>query len=162
MNQFETHVYATVRVKVLGTNFADSAQEVAAKVTEAVCARPAAWFQPVYGSVTVDGVGAFDVAEVEFADGVSGVLVDEIDPATSRVVKEHLFDERCAAVVEQPSFEGLNRALDEFSQCLGIPGAEGEARARLTSLFNQKTSWTGVREINLCVTISNALNAREY
>lgn len=95
MNRFETHVYATVRVKVLGTNFSTNPQEIAEKVADAVCASPSQWMRPVCGSVNVDGHGAYDIDAVEFADGISGVLVDEINPESELVVKEHSFDEAC-------------------------------------------------------------------
>lgn len=96
MNQFETHVYATVRVKVLGTNFSNDPQEIADKVTGAVCADSSQWMHPVHGSVKVEGHGSFGIEQVEFAECIYGVLVDEIDPDTGRNVKEHLFDENCA------------------------------------------------------------------
>ena len=96
MNKFETHVYATVRVKVLGTNFSNDPQEIADKVTDAVCADSSQWMRPVHGSVNVEGHGSHDIEAVEFADGIYGVLVDELDPETGLVVAEHQFDETCA------------------------------------------------------------------
>lgn len=94
-NKFETHVYATVRVKVIGTNFSNDPQEIAEKVANAVCAKPSNWMRPIHGSVEVDGHGSFDIEAVEFADGISGVLVDEISPETEQIVCEHEFDEQC-------------------------------------------------------------------
>lgn len=92
-HQFETHVYATVRVKVLGTSFDSNPEVIANKVADAVCAKPSQWMTPVHGSVIVDGQGAFDIGQVEFADAISGILVTEIDSETGRQVGEHEFDE---------------------------------------------------------------------
>lgn len=93
MKNFVTHVYATVRVKVLGTNFSNDPQLIAELVTQAVCARPSNWMTPVHGVVQVEGHGSFDIEAVAFAEGVSGALVDELDPVTGNVVVEHEFDE---------------------------------------------------------------------
>lgn len=89
--QFVTHVYATVRVKVIGTNFSNDPALVADKVADAVAADPAKWFKPVHGSVTVPGHGEFDIEQVEYAEAISSILVDEIDPRSGSVIKEHVF-----------------------------------------------------------------------
>lgn len=65
MNKFETHVYATVRVKVIGTNFSNDPREIADKVTDAVCADASQWMRPVHGSVNVEGHGSHDIEAVE-------------------------------------------------------------------------------------------------
>lgn len=95
MNQFETKVYATVCVTVLGTNFSTDPQAIANRVADAVCADSKNWMQPVDGSVSVTGEGGFDVGAVEFDDRISGVLVKERDPDTGKVVAWHEFDENC-------------------------------------------------------------------
>ncbi len=93
MNTFATHAYAVVRVKVIGTNFSDNPKTIAEKVSEAVWADSDAWFIPKLGSIDIEPHGSFKIECVEFADEVSSVLVDEIDPHTQEIVKEHLFDE---------------------------------------------------------------------
>lgn len=100
VKQFATHVYATVRVKVLGTNFSNDPKEIAVKVADAVCAAPGEWMRPVLGRVTVEGSGVHDIESVEFADGIYGVLVDETDPANGDKVIEHHFDETCSPRVD--------------------------------------------------------------
>lgn len=94
MNRFETHVFATVRVKVAGTNFSADPQIIAEAVADAVCASPDEWMRPHHGTVDVTGHGKHDIINVEFAEGIHGVLVDEIGDS-DRVIREHLFDENC-------------------------------------------------------------------
>lgn len=108
--QFATHVYTTVRVKVIGTNFSNDPQVISDKVTEAVCANPEEWMRPVNGIVEVEGHGGFDIEAVEFADGIYGVMVDEFDPESGRVIKEHHFDETGNPRVDAPN---LNATLAE-------------------------------------------------
>lgn len=94
MKNFNTHVYAVVRVKVIGTNFDEDPRVVADKVADAVCADASNWLQPVHGSVDVEGHGSFDIEFVEFADATDGILVDEIDTATGAILQEHHFDDK--------------------------------------------------------------------
>jgi len=93
MKQFNTHVYAVVRIKVCGTNFDADPAKVGNLVADAVSANPDTWLRPVSGAVLdVEGQGAFSIEAVEFAEDLDGILVDELsleDP--SRVVKEHHF-----------------------------------------------------------------------
>src|SRR5690606_11196128 len=89
MKNFNTHVYAVVRVKVRATNFSDDAMEVADKVAEAVSNDPHAWLAPLKGKIDVEGHGSFDVECVEFADDIPGVLVDEMNQNNDEVIKEH-------------------------------------------------------------------------
>lgn len=141
MNQFETHVFATVRVKVLGTNFSTDPQEIAQKVTDAVCANPSAWMQPVYGTVAVDGEGKYDIDAVEFADGIYGVLVNEINPETGHDVADHFFDETCSPKNDDAA---TMRVIAEVADMLKtLPQAnEGNSKVhwalmRLTGLLGQ-------------------------
>lgn len=60
-------------------------------MADAVAADPAKWFKPVHGSVTVPGHGEFDIEQVEYAEAISSILVDEIDPRSGSVIKEHVF-----------------------------------------------------------------------
>lgn len=115
MSKFVTHVYATVRVKVQGTEFSNSPQEIAVKVADAVCAAPGEWMRPVLGSVTVDGAGVLDIEAVEFADGIYGVLVDELDPASGDRVIEHHFDETCSPRVDA---DNADKVIEEVIQVL--------------------------------------------
>lgn len=105
MAKFETHVYAVVRVKVLGTNFSDNPQEIAEKISDAVCASPREWFRPIHGTVHVPEVGSFDIDCVESAEGIYGVLVDEIDPDTGYVLASHDFDDACEPRGAEASLE---------------------------------------------------------
>ena len=115
MNQFATHVYATVRVMVIGTNFSTNPDEIAEKVTDAVCADSSQWMKSVHGVVSVDGHGPFDIEAVEFADGIYGVLVDELDPKTGRVVKEHNYDETCSPRIDEVN---VNKVVADVIQVL--------------------------------------------
>lgn len=92
-NRFVTHVYALVRVKVIGTNFSTDPAYIAEKVSDAVCASPGNWMQPVHGQVSVEGHGSFNIEAVEFAEGIQYVMIDEIDPGTGDILAEHLFNE---------------------------------------------------------------------
>lgn len=143
--RFETHVYATVRVKVIGTNFSADPDEVAEKVADAVCADSSQWMRPVHGSVTVDGHGQFDIDAVEFADGIYGVLVDELDPNTGRVVKEHNYDEACSRRVDEVAG---NRAIvdgvtDQGENVATLERING-ARTRVLVLHAAKSETTFV------------------
>ena len=86
----------------IGTNFSNDPKEIAEKVTNAVCADPSQWMRPVHGSVSIAEHGSFDIAAVEFADGIYGILVDEIDAETSDRVNEHSFDEACEPLADKP------------------------------------------------------------
>ena len=158
MNQFETHVYAIVRVKVIGTNFSKNPQEIAEKVSGAVCARPSNWMKPIHGSIDVAGHGAFDIEAVEFADGIESVLVDEIDQETGRVMKEHEFNEKCEPRSEAVDIRG---ALTEVISVLEThPEAErGNAKVhfalmKLKGLIRQpRISIASAEEKNFLVSI---------
>lgn len=89
--KFETHVYATVRVKVIGARVSSSPDVLADVVTEAVCASPGSWFTPVHGTLKLGDYGSADIEAVEFAEGVMGTMVDEYD-ANDNVVHEHQYD----------------------------------------------------------------------
>jgi hypothetical protein len=124
MNRFETHVYATVRIKVAGTNFSTDPQVIAEAVADAVCAAPTEWMAPRRGTVNVTGHGPHDVVGVEFADGIYGVLVDEIGD-DDRVVREHLFDENCRRT--ETSFSRELRAKQAYETLLEHPEATDPA-----------------------------------
>lgn len=121
MSQFETHVYATVRVTVKGTTFSTAPRELAEKVADAVCADASQWLQPVHGSVNVEGHGSYDIGAVEFAGSIYGVLVDERDPVTGHTVAEHLFDEACA-----PRQANVN-VQELLADVIGVLGEHPEA-----------------------------------
>ena len=124
MNRFATHVYATVRVKVAGTNFSADPQVIAEAVADAVCAAPAEWMAPRLGTVNVTGHGTHDIVDVEFADGIYGVLVDEIG-GDDRVVREHLFDENCRRT--ETSFSRELRVKQAYEALLQHPEAADPA-----------------------------------
>jgi len=92
---YNTHVYAVVRVKVIGTNLPSSPAGIAEAVSGAVCANPTEWLRPAFGTVTTANGERFDIEAVEFADDISAVQIDEIDPGSGRIVTEHLFDWNC-------------------------------------------------------------------
>lgn len=75
---YNTHVYAVVRVKVIGTNLSSSPKQIA--------------------------------EAVEFAEDISGVLIDEIDPGSGRNVKEHLFDWDCMSMTGLSEFRTRREA----------------------------------------------------
>lgn len=140
MTNFATHVFAVVRVKVLGTNFSGDPQELSDKVADAVAAKPSEWMSPVLGTVQVDGHGAYDIGAVEFADEVSYVIVDELDANSGRVVKERHFDANGNRVTEPPRMEDV---VKEALQALeGHPeAAQGNTKVhfammRLKSLID--------------------------
>jgi hypothetical protein len=120
MNRFETHVYATVRVKVLGTSFSADPQQIAEKVADAVCADPSQWMRPVHGTVKVEGHGSCDIEAVEFAEGIYGVLVDEIDPETECVVDEHHFDENCAPRTDKTELAKAAARISNLEACVAL------------------------------------------
>ena len=88
--RFNTHVYAVVRVKVLGTNGNDPAK-IADEIADAVSQDPDQWLEPRQGQVRTSDGSFYDIEQVEFADEVNWVLVDEKD-GDDNVVKEHHFD----------------------------------------------------------------------
>lgn len=91
MNHTATHVYAVVRVKIIGTSLAGGTPaEIADRVANAVAADSSAWMQPISGTVRAADGNSFDVEHVEFADEVNWVLVDEIDDEGQ--ITEHHFD----------------------------------------------------------------------
>lgn len=110
---FNTHIYAVVRVKVLGTSFSQDPSVVADKVADAVSARPNQWFAPVHGSVDVDGA-SYDIEQVEFAHDVSAVLVDELSPdGDVNDVKEHYFDQHRESMTDYLALKAENSALKD-------------------------------------------------
>ena len=121
MNRFETHVFATVRVKVAGTNFSTDPQIVAEAVSNAVCASPAEWMRPYNGCVDIDGHGQHDIVEVEFADAITSIMVDELDES-DRVTREHLFDANCRRT--ELAFNRQNALQDAYQELLGHPEAQ--------------------------------------
>lgn len=121
MNRFETHVFATVRVKVAGTNFSADPQIIAEAVADAVCASPSEWMRPHHGTVDVTGHGKHDIINVEFAEGIHGVLVDEIGDS-DRVIREHLFDENCRRT--EVGFSRQNALQEAYQALLGHPEAQ--------------------------------------
>ncbi|HRQ48584.1 MAG TPA: hypothetical protein PK725_16640, partial [Rhodocyclaceae bacterium] len=121
MNRFETHVFATVRVKVAGTNFSADPQIIAEAVADAVCASPDEWMRPHHGTVDVTGHGKHDIINVEFAEGIHGVLVDEIGDS-DRVIREHLFDENCRRT--EVGFSRQNALQEAYQALLGHPEAQ--------------------------------------
>lgn len=121
MNRFETHVYATVRVKVAGTNFSADPQIIAEAVADAVCASPDEWMRPHHGTVDVTGHGKHDIINVEFAQSIHGVLVDEIGDS-DRVIREHLFDENCRRT--EVGFSRQNALQEAYQALLGHPEAQ--------------------------------------
>lgn len=140
MNNFETHVYATVRVKVLGTNVSDDPQVIAEKVADAVCAKPGEWMHPVHGSVDVAGYGRCDIEAVEFGGGIHQVLVDELDPESGNIIEEHCFDEICspikeavkpnsAAMIERVALLKMVNDLDEYLRQIRAENLDGSEPA---------------------------------
>ena len=121
MNRFETHVFATVRVKVAGTNFSTDPQIVAEAVSNAVCASPAEWMRPYNGCVDIDGHGQHDIVEVEFADAITSIMVDELDES-DRVTREHLFDANCRRT--ELAFNRQNALQDAYQALLEHPEAQ--------------------------------------
>jgi hypothetical protein len=120
-NQFDTHVYVSVRVKVLGTNIDQDPRIVADKVAEAVCAHPDEWLKSSNGSIKTGDGFACDIEHVEFAQDVDWILVDEINPHTGEIVKEHHFDHAGCSMTgmtgARTAKEGkIKLLLDEFSQ----------------------------------------------
>lgn len=93
MKQFNTHVYAVVRIKVCGTNLDADPARVGDLVADAVSANPGAWLRPSSEAVLdVEGQGSFSIECVEFAEDLDSILVDELSPEDpSRVAKEHHF-----------------------------------------------------------------------
>jgi hypothetical protein len=84
----DMHVYAMVRVKVLATSAAGaSSKEIAEEISDAVCADSNQWMRPVHGVVKSRN-GIFDIEAMEFAEGISSVLVDEYAPEGKRPLKE--------------------------------------------------------------------------
>lgn len=113
-SRFETHVYAVVRVKVIGTNFSTDPTQIAEKVADAVCANSSEWMRPVHGCVSVEGHGSFDIEAVEFAEGIDAVLVDEIDSDTDEILTEHHFNKLCEPVVERQARGDLIALADKL------------------------------------------------
>jgi len=133
MNRYETHVFATVRVKVAGTNFSNDPQAIADAVSNAVCAAPSQWMRAVEGVIDVDGHGQHDIVQVEFADAISGVVVDELGERDA-LVQQHHFDANC-----RPTDEQLTRDQwleDAYRTLLDHPEA---------SVGNSKVHWVLMR-----------------
>lgn len=86
------HVYAVVRVKVIGVK-GENPRKIGDSIADAVSADPREWLQPVYGSVRTKDGASYDIEAVEFAEEVSWVLVDELDD-NGDVAREHHFDAR--------------------------------------------------------------------
>lgn len=107
---YNTHVYAVVRVKVIGTNLSSSPMQIAEVVSDAVCANPTEWLRPAFGTVTTANGDRFDIEAVEFAEDISGVLIDEIDPRSGRIVTEHLFDWDCKPMTGLSEFRTRREA----------------------------------------------------
>lgn len=107
---YNTHVYAVVRVKAASTNLPSSPEGIAHAISDAVRANPTEWIRPAYGTVTTEKGERFDIAAVEFADEIAAVLVDEIDPASGRVVKEHPFDWTCSPMTGLSEFRTRREA----------------------------------------------------
>jgi len=107
---YNTHVYAVVRVKVIGTNLSSSPKQIAEAVSDAVCGNPTEWLRPAFGTVTTANGDRFDIEAVEFAEDISGVLIDEIDPRSGRIVTEHLFDWDCKPMTGLSEFRTRREA----------------------------------------------------
>jgi len=107
---YNTNVYAVVRVKVIGTNLSSSPKQIAEAVSDAVCGNPTEWLRPAFGTVTTANGERFDIEAVEFAEDISGVLIDEIDPGSGRNVKEHLFDWDCMPMTGLSEFRTRREA----------------------------------------------------
>ncbi len=107
---YNTHVYAVVRVKAIGTNLPSLPAEIAQTVSDAVCANPTEWLRPSFGTVTTANGERFDIEAVEFADDISGVMIDEIDPGSGRIVTEHLFDWDCKPMTGLSEFRTRREA----------------------------------------------------
>lgn len=89
--KFDTHVYAVVCIKVLGTDIDNDPAVIAKDVGEAVAQDPDAWMRPVLGNLRIEHAGNFQIENVEFASQVNWTLVDELAP-DGEVRKEHHFD----------------------------------------------------------------------
>lgn len=107
---YNTHVYAVVRVKVIGTNLSSSPKQIAEAVSDAVCANPTEWLRPAFGTVSTEAGDRLDIETVEFAEDISGVLIDEIDPRSGRIVTEHLFDWDCKPMTGLSEFRTRREA----------------------------------------------------
>ena len=107
---YNTHVYAVVRVKVIGTNLSSSPKQIAEAVSDAVCANPTEWLRPAFGTVSTEAGDRLDIETVEFAEDISGVLIDEIDPCSGRIVTEHLFDWDCKPMTGLSEFRTRREA----------------------------------------------------
>ena len=69
-----------------------------------------AWLRPSFGTVTTANGERFDIEAVEFADDISGVMIDEIDPGSGRIVTEHLFDWDCKPMTGLSEFRTRREA----------------------------------------------------
>lgn len=95
MSSFYTHVFAVVLVKVIGTGSAgETPAQIADAIANAVAADPGQWMVPIHGSVVTAAGHSFDIDQVEFADEVTWVLVDE--ECESGDIKQHHFDHTLA------------------------------------------------------------------
>ncbi|MBK9496582.1 MAG: hypothetical protein IT475_11665 [Aquimonas sp.] len=91
MKTFNTHVYAVVRVKVLGTTFSENIKEIANRVADAVFTWPHVWHTSASGDLLI-GDSEYRIEHTEVADEMAHILVDEIDSNTGDVVAMHWFD----------------------------------------------------------------------
>ena len=57
----------------------------------------------------------------------------------------------------QPTYEELRSAFNDYATCIGVFGAEIEARNKLISLRSKKTTWIGKEENDLRFAIDNAI-----
>ena len=92
MNSFNTHVFAVVRIKVLGTNFSKDIKEVANRVADATLQWSHVWHTNNRGDLLVDDA-EYQIDHTEVTDAVSEILVDEVDSETGDVLAQHWFDE---------------------------------------------------------------------
>lgn len=128
MSHTATHVYAVVRIKVLGTSSAgESHADIATNIADAIAAKPEQWMSPVHGSVRTTDGGSFDIEEVEFADAVNWVLVDEIDDESGKVT-EHHFDHGIEPMTDKSGFTTALEAT--LTEKIGQIEAENARLAR--------------------------------
>jgi len=99
MKTFNTHVYAVVRVKVLGTTFSENIKEIANRVADAVFTWPHVWHTSASGDLLI-GDDEYRIAHTEVADEMTHILVDEIDSNTGDVVAMHWFDAQGEPMVD--------------------------------------------------------------
>lgn len=147
--RFNVNVYAVVRVKVIGAGgISKDPRVVAEKVTDAVCADSKQWLNPVHGTATTADGKQLDIEQVEFAEGISAVMVDELRDVREEII-EHRFDHAGENLRPYPGChtvrEGvLQEQVNELTERVAALERGGDLSAFMRWRAEQATSdWSG-------------------